>query len=290
MHPAPSVIVFSVLSGLGFGFLAALGLGVLSPAGWSAFFLWGLGYGLAVVGLLASTFHLGHPERAWRALTQWRSSWLSREGIAAIAALVVLAPMALSDWLALGLPRAIGAVGAVLALFTVFTTSMIYTQLKTVPRWNQKITPVSFLTFAVTGGAILSGQGWSAVALLALLGAVITAQWRLGDARFAEVGASMGSATGLGALGQVSVFEQPHSHPNYLMREMIFTVGRKHAEKLRRLALGLAVLLPAAILIVSAHPVAIAAAALSHVAGALAQRWLFFAEAEHVVGLYYGKR
>ncbi|RYI25389.1 MAG: dibenzothiophene desulfurase, partial [Acetobacteraceae bacterium] len=57
MHPAPSVILFSTLSGLGFGFLAFLGWGALSPSGWAAFFLWGLGYGLAVGGLMASTFH-----------------------------------------------------------------------------------------------------------------------------------------------------------------------------------------------------------------------------------------
>ena len=116
MHPAPSVILFTVLSGLGFGFLAALGAGVLQPAGWAAFLLWGLGYGLSVAGLLASTFHLGRPERAWRALSQWRSSWLSREGLCALASLVLLAPMALSDGLGLGLSRGIGQLGAVLAV------------------------------------------------------------------------------------------------------------------------------------------------------------------------------
>ena len=68
MHPAPSVILFSTLSGLGLGFLAFLGWGALQPSGWAAFFLWGLGYGLAVAGLLASTFHLGNPKNALKAL------------------------------------------------------------------------------------------------------------------------------------------------------------------------------------------------------------------------------
>ena len=158
MHPAPSVIVFTVLSGLGFGFLALLGVGLLPATGWVAFGLWALGYGLAVAGLLASTFHLGHPERAWRAFSQWRTSWLSREGIAAVATLVLLAPVALSDWLGLGWPCLPGIIGAAMALATIGTTSMIYAQLKTVPRWNHWTTPAQFMAFALAGGALLAGN------------------------------------------------------------------------------------------------------------------------------------
>lgn len=290
MHPAPSVIAFTVLSGLGFGFLAALGAGILVPSGWTAFFLWGLGYALAVGGLLSSTFHLGRPERAWRALTQWRSSWLSREGIAAIATLVVLAPVALSDWLGLGWPRVLGLAGAALALGTVFTTSMIYAQLKTVPRWNHWTVPVLFQAFALTGGSILSGQGGAAIALLVVLALAMGAHWRLGDRRFAELGQTTGSATGLGDLGQVSVFDPAHTAGNYLMREMIFVVGRRRVAALRRLALMLGCLVPALVLALSTHPAALALAALAHLVGAACQRWLFFAQAEHVVGLYYGRR
>ena len=290
MNPAPSVLLFTVLSGLGFGFLAALGVGLVQPAGWTAFALWGLGYGLTVGGLLASTTHLGRPDRAWRAFSQWRSSWLSREGIAAVATLVVLAPVALSDWLGLGLSRLPGMVGAVLALATIATTSMIYAQLKTVPRWNHWTTPAQFFAFALAGGAMLAGQGGVAIALLALLAAALAAHWHFGDRRFGEVGATMGSATGLGDLGAVSVFDPAHTAGNYLMREMIFVVGRKHVAKLRVLALILACLIPALILMLPVHPVATAAAVALHLIGAFAARWLFFAQAEHVVGLYYGKR
>jgi DMSO reductase anchor subunit len=290
MNPAPSVLLFTVLSGLGFGFLAALGVGLVQPAGWTAFALWGLGYGLTVGGLLASTTHLGRPDRAWRAFSQWRSSWLSREGIAAVATLVVLAPVALSDWLGLGLSRLPGMVGAVLALATIATTSMIYAQLKTVPRWNHWTTPAQFFAFALAGGAMLAGQGGVAIAVLALLAAALAAHWHFGDRRFGEVGATMGSATGLGDLGAVSVFDPAHTAGNYLMREMIFVVGRKHVAKLRVLALILACLIPALILMLPVHPVATAAAVALHLIGAFAARWLFFAQAEHVVGLYYGKR
>ena len=77
MHPAPSVIVFTTLSGLGFGLLFWLGLGLPTVTGWVAFAFFAIAYALAVGGLMASTFHLGHPERAWKAFSQWRSSWLS---------------------------------------------------------------------------------------------------------------------------------------------------------------------------------------------------------------------
>ena len=122
MNPAPSVILFTVLSGMGFGLLAFLGAGFVQPAGWLAFAHWGLGYALAVGGLTASTFHLGNPQRALRAFTQWKTSWLSREAWAAVLTLLLLAPVALSDWLGLGWPRMIGLVGAVACFGTVFTT------------------------------------------------------------------------------------------------------------------------------------------------------------------------
>jgi len=137
---------------------------------------------------------------------------------------------------------------------------------------------------------MLAGQGGAAIVLLALLAAALAAHWHFGDRRFAEVGATMGSATGLGDLGAVSVFDPAHTAGNYLMREMIFVVGRKHVAKLRVLALILACLIPALVLMLPAHPMTTAATVVIHLIGAFAARWLFFAQAEHVVGLYYGKR
>ncbi len=289
MHPAPSVILFSTLSGLGFGFLAFLGWGALTPSGWVAFFLWGLGYFLAVAGLLASTFHLGNPKNALKAFTQWRTSWLSREAWASVVTLVLLAPVALSDIFGLGLLRIIGQIGGTLALLTVFTTAMIYTQIKAVPRWHHWLTPVMFLSFALAGGALLSGQSWASLLLLAV-GAVLFAVWRVGDEAFAKAGQTMGTATGLDQLGVPSVLDPAHTAGNYLKREMIFVVGRKHAAKLRKIALALASVVPALVLLLPLGVWGIALAAILHLAGALAARWLFFAEAEHVVGLYYGAR
>lgn len=289
MHPAPSVIVFSVLSGAGFGLLFYLGFGFVHPYGVIAFLWWGLGYSLAVIGLLASTFHLGNPQRAWRAFTQWRSSWLSREAWIAVTALLICAPMALSDWLGLGWPRQIGWLGGTLALGTVFTTSMIYAQIKAVPRWHHWLTPLMFVTFALAGGAVLAGLGFAPV-LLAVLALILLIIWQVGDGQFARAAQTLGSATGLDRIGEVTVFEQAHTAGNYLLREMIFVVGRKHAQKLRAIALAFAAVFPAVLLVVSGAVWAFALAALCHLIGALTARWLFFAQAEHVVGLFYGKR
>jgi sulfite dehydrogenase (quinone) subunit SoeC len=288
MHPAPSVILFSTLSGLGFGFLAFLGWGALLPSGWQAFLLWALGYGLAVAGLLAATFHLGNPKNALKAFSQWRTSWLSREAWASVAALVTLTPVALSDIFGHRLP-VLGVLGGTLALVTVLTTAMIYAQIKAVPRWHHWLTPVMFLSFAVAGGAMLSGRSWAPLPLLAV-GAVLLAVWRVGGGAFAKAGQTMGTATGLDRLGVPSVLDPAHTAGNYLKREMIFVVGRKHAVKLRKIALVLAAVLPAAIMLLPLGIWGISLATVLHLAGALAARWLFFAEAEHVVGLYYGAR
>jgi len=295
MHPAPSVIAFTVLSGMGFGLLAFLGMGLPAPTGWPAFFHWGLGYSLAVGGLLASTFHLGNPQRFLRAFTQWRSSWLSREAIASVACLLALAPVALSDWLGLGWPRALGLIGAALALATIFCTAMIYAQLKTIPRWNHPTTPALFMTFAGAGGAILAGQSGAGLMLSALLALVLLAAFSIGDGAFAARAQTLGTATGLGTIGPVQgallVFEHPHTSPKYLMREMIYLVARKHIRPLRSIALICAAILPAVLLAIlpPAHW-AFAVIAAVHLLGAFAARWLFFAQAEHVVGLYYGQR
>jgi DMSO reductase anchor subunit len=290
MHPAPSVIIFSVLSGLGFGYLAFLGTGLVQPSGWAAFWLWGLGYGLAVGGLLAATFHLGNPQRALLAFTQWRTSWLSREAWAAVLALLSLAPVALSDWLGLGWPRGIGFAGAALGLLTVLCTAMIYAQIRAVPRWHHASVPMVFLSLSLAGGAILAGAIWPALILLALSAGAILWHWRVGDGAFARAGSTLGTATGLGQIGAVEVFELPHTGGNYLLREMIFVVGRKHVPRLRAIALGVGIVVPMLALIVLPGLSALVLAAAAYLIGAFAQRWLFFAEAEHVVGLYYGRR
>lgn len=290
MHPAPSVIIFTTLSGLGFGLLVFLGLGMPDVTGMTAFIFFAIAYVLAVGGLAASTFHLGHPERAWKAFSQWRSSWLSREGICAVAALLVMAIYGAGLVFADTALPVIGWIGAALSLATVFTTSMIYAQMKTVPRWHIPWTPAYFLTLSLAGGALLAGQVTLAIVLLALAAVITVATWIIGDGAFAASGTDMETATGLGSIGQVRAFEPPHTGTNYLMREFIHVVGRKHSTNLRIIAAILAFALPIVLLLLPFGHVLAAVAVISHIAGVSVARWLFFAEAEHVVGLYYGKR
>ncbi|MEM9499374.1 MAG: DmsC/YnfH family molybdoenzyme membrane anchor subunit [Pseudomonadota bacterium] len=289
MHPAPSVIVFTTLSGLGFGLLFWLGTGVVVPTGWAGFGYFALAFGLSVGGLIASTFHLGHPERAWRAMTQWRSSWLSREGVCAVACLLAMGFYAAGLVLFDLRLTVLGFAGAVLAAGTVFTTSMIYAQLKTVPRWNTALTPVLFLSISLAGGAVLTGRFGLTNVLLLVAGVVQVVWWMRGDTALKQSGTTLASATGLGNIGAVRAFEPPHTGTNYLLREFVHVVGRRHALKLRTIALVAGYVLPV-LLMLPGSLVLTALAALCHLLGVAASRWLFFAEAEHVVGLYYGKR
>lgn len=290
MHPAPSVIIFTTLSGLGFGLLVWLGLGALVPTGWTAFAVFTVAYLLAVGGLLASVFHLGHPERALKAFTQWRTSWLSREAWASVAALIVMALYGAGLVFFAAQWAVLGWLGAVLCLGTVLATSMIYTQMKSVPRWRNWLTPALFLALALAGGALLAGQMVAALILLPVAALLQIGWWMQGDRALARSGTDMASATGLGGIGAPRAFEPPHTGTNYLTREFIHVVGRRHAQKLRFIALMLGYVLPLLLLALPWPHLALALAAASHLTGIFASRWLFFAEAEHVVGLYYGKR
>jgi DMSO reductase anchor subunit len=290
MHPATSVILFTTFSGLGFGLLFWLGLGIITPTGWAAFIWFAIAYLAAVGGLMASTFHLGRPERAIRAFSQWQTSWLSREAVMAVACLIT---MAIYGAGLVFFSRAIvplGWLGAALALGTVLTTAMIYAQLKTVPRWRHWTTPALFLALAVTGGALLAGQVTLAMGLLPVVAILQIFSWISGDSRLAQSGTSMATATGLGHIGQVRAFEPPHTGSNYLMREFIHVVGRRHGHNLRIIAVLFGFALPVLILALPFSHILAGLAVVSHIIGVLTLRWLFFAEAEHVVGLYYGKR
>lgn len=291
MHPAASVIIFTSLSGLGFGLLAFLGLGQPNVSGWSAFAFFFIAFALSVGGLLASTFHLGNPQRAMKAFSQWRTSWLSREGVVAVAALLVMGLYAaLLIFLDIRV-TALGWLGSVLSIATIYCTSMIYGQLKTVPRWNMGVTPFLFLLYALAGGALLATQLQLALFLLIALTITQILTWLRGDISFTTAGHSIETATGLGFLGKVRLLESPHSGENYLTREMVHVVGRKHALKLRIIAIFCLGLIPIVILAsASLNHISALLVVILHIIGLFIARWLFFAEAEHVVGLYYDKR
>ena len=291
MHPAPSVIIFTTLSGLGFGLLAFLCLGYPSTGGLVAFIFFAIGFGLAIGGLLSSTFHLGHPERAIKAFSQWKSSWLSREAWLSLFALTLSGIYALGRIFFDVDLVIIGLLSAVFCIATVFSTSMIYAQLKTVPRWNSKITPIVFLVFSIAGGALLAGQISIALPLLAVAGITQIVSWILGDKAFAQSGTNLATATGLTVNpSEVRSFEAPHTGTNYLLQEFVFKVGRKHGAKLRIVGIILAFGMPIIFLSFPLSHFTALLSVIAHIVGMFIVRWLFFAQAEHVVGLYYGKR
>ena len=285
MHPARSLIVFTILSGCGLGALAFLAVGLPSLTGAAAFIGYGTGLALTVTGLLSSLFHLGHPERALKAFSQWRSSWLSREACLAVATLAGMTVHGAAAafwgerWTGLGLAA------AALAVCTVFATSMIYASLASVPRWNHWTTPALFVVYALSGGAMIANHTVGALVFLAAAGILQPLAWRRGDRALADSGSSIATATGLGSRGSVRAFSHPHTGPNYLTREMMFVVARRRVKALRLTAGAAGIVLPAAALFAGQAWLAV----VFHMVGLIAQRWLFFAEAEHVVGLYYGR-
>ncbi|HEX5079374.1 MAG TPA: DmsC/YnfH family molybdoenzyme membrane anchor subunit [Geminicoccaceae bacterium] len=313
MHPAPSIIVFTTLSGAGYGLLFVLALGsLLGPVpAWPGLGLAGmaLALGLVSAGLLSSTLHLGRPERAWRAVSQWRSSWLSREGVMALLTYLPALGLA-AGWVLVGRTDGIFAAFALLAAagaaVTVWCTGMIYASLKPIRQWHQPLVPPVYLGFALMTGSLLAPP------LLAFAGAphrwagglavvATLLAWGLKALYWRAIGrdeaiSTAESATGLGRIGLVGLLEPPHSETNYLLDEMAFRIGRRHARKLRRLSygLGLGVALPltllAALAAGQAAGLIASLAAIAGMAGVAIERWLFFAEARHTVRLYYRRR
>ena len=312
MHPARSVIFFTTASGAGYGLIAWFGvlaaLGLLPADRWLGVAGFAVGLVLVVLGLLSSTYHLGHPERAWRALSQWRSSWLSREGVAAVFTYLPAGLFGLGA-LTLGFTDegviAAGLIAAIGAIVTVACTSMIYASLKAVPAWASGLTMAGYFCLAGFSGALLlhallrawehdaatiAGALTIAFALIAF--AVKLGQWARVDAGVSPSSAE--SATGLGGFGKVRLLESAHSQANYLMKEMGFQIARRHAGALRRAVVILAFFTPTALAIIALAVGGISAtivalvAAIAGFCGVAVERWLFFAEAHHVVMNYYG--
>ena len=312
MHPAYSVILFTTASGAGYGLLVCLAASALlgGVSRNAALGFVGLGVALALItgGLLASTLHLGRPERAWRAFSQWRTSWLSREGVLAVATFVPAGLLGLvwvfGDAATNSLFPLLALASIACAVATVIATGMIYQSLPTIRAWSDALVTPIYVVLALASGAVLAfamhgvfGEeqillGRCAVVLLAASAILKYAYWLRIDA--APRTWTAGNATGLGRFGKVRVLEQPHSQANFVMREMGYQVARKHADKLRRLVLLLAFAVPAVLIMLAlaSGPVlatlASVGAVVSMAIGLLTERWLFFAEAQHVVTTFYG--
>lgn len=311
MHPAFSVVFFTTSTGAGYGLLIWLGLlaasGVLPHSGWFGAVAAALALALITAGLLSSTLHLGRPERAWRAFSQWRTSWLSREGVASVVTYIPACLFALGwFWFdsVSGVIAGAGVIAALCAAVTVCTTGMIYASLKPIAQWHSPYTLPGYLIYALMSGAVLLNAivalyGGAAHGLAILAFAMTVAGWLWKELTWrhdddASLPATLNSATGLQG-GEVRSVEWPHTEENYVLKEMGFCIARKHAARLRLFVHVFAFALPlAALALMGAVPPALSicaalAAVLSQGVGLLTERWLFFAQARHTVALYYGR-
>ena len=308
MRPAFSVVVFTTLAGVGQGlFLAVYAADLLSRgsvAGESAVLFIAVGAalaaGLAVLGLAASFFHLGHPERAWRAAAMWRTSWLSREvivlplftGLCAAYALATQQGWAGGAWL--------GA-AALLACTALFVcTAMIYMCLRFLQEWASPLTLVNFVllgaasgcTLAVALSAWLAPQWlatYSIAAILLTLAALAARAASLARNARLRPKSSLQSAIGVKS-GRIRQMAMGFTAGSFNTREFFHGASPQKLLAVKwgflLLVFVLPVLLVAAgalfrstALMVLAFPV--------QYAGLLAERWYFFAQANHPQNIYY---
>jgi len=306
MHPAFSVIIFTTLAGAAQGLAVALAVAGLAGAALPrAFTLTALAVALVLLlaGLAASTFHLGRPERAWRAATMWRTSWLSREVIVLPAFIGVVGLWLLAEWQGAGggLLTLLQLATIALALALWLCTAMIYACLKFIQEWAHPLTVVNYTLLGLASGLALaaalaaltgaapfaaSATGWALAATL--IAAVFRIAALMRNARL-KPASTLASATGIRGtnLRQTSM---GMSAGAFNTREFFHGKPMWFVRRARLATLLLAFAAPALLLALALSSGA-AAALLAAVAvqylGLLAERWLFFAQARHPQNLYY---
>ena len=313
MHPALSVIFFTVASGAGFGLVAVVAAlellgGVPGLGRDGTLFAIGLGVLLATAGLLSSTLHLANPKNAWRAFFRFRSSWLSREGVFSVLFYPVMAVYVLGLWVHGGAEAStwtwvFALLMLVLALATVFTTGMIYASLRTIPQWHNALVPANYLLLGLASGAVLltaiiglagAGAGAAVVGQLALTLVVLAGiakavyYYWIGQPQ----GPSINTAVGL-TRGRVRLLESGQSSQTFLDREFGFQPPAALLARLRLVVYVAGFVLPIALLLTllaTGQGAWGLPAAVLLLGGLLVERWLFFAEARHTVNLFYGQQ
>ncbi|MBU1235690.1 MAG: dimethyl sulfoxide reductase anchor subunit [Gammaproteobacteria bacterium] len=323
MHPAFSVIFLTTLIGVGQGLFLALftvesyAAFDLLPRQSSAFYATGSVIALLflVGGLIASFFHLGRPERAWRSATQWRTSWLSREVIVLPAFMGTVFLYGAAHWLDInpvfaqlptGAPvnvtAVLGTIGTVLAFALFVCTGMIYACLRFLREWHTPLTVINYILLGGASGFTLAAgfaalqapdlvrffAGWAA--LITAVGLVSRGASLLRNARL-KPRSTLQSAIGIkhphivqttqGAMGgSFNTREFFHGGTANLLRSLKwwFLIGAFLAPML---ILGLAMFEGEGDL-----PLLLVAFAIQYL-GLLAERWYFFAQANHPQNLYY---
>jgi len=307
MNPAFSVIVFTTVAGTAQGLVVALAAALLAGLplrpGFAPLTL-ALAVVLLVVGLAASFLHLGRPERAWRAATMWRTSWLSREVIVlpSFIALVALWAAALRLGAPQGWTRGVLPLAALVVAALLWACSaMIYACLRFIEEWAH---PLTFVNFSMTGlasgfvVAAAAGAVGGEVVFVSHIGA-----WALALTLVAWACRMLALRRNAGLRHQSTLQSATGIHATPLVQKsMGMSAGAfntreffHHASQaaIRNVRLALVVLgfaVPALLVIVGIVTAAtwpwLVAVAIQAI-GLLADRWLFFAQARHPQNLYY---
>lgn len=310
MHASISTIFLTLFSGAGFGLMSLTilanwlrlsgGLSVMETlvAGVVALVF-------VTIGMISSTFHLANPKNAWRAFSRWRTSWLAREGVFAVAfypfAMLYLA--AIWFWQDATNPVAlIGGIGALLlSLATVFSQGMIYACLRTIRQWNTPLIPTGFLFMgfalgATTLAAVRLYMGGEAGNLVALALGFLTAAAIIKAIYYFWIaqpsGPTINTATGF-TRAKVRLLDQGHSGGTFLTEEFGHIVAPQTATIMKILVFAFGFLAPAWLLVGSLYDDSAMlgiVAAISAFIGIYVERWLFWTEAQHVVNLYHGRQ
>ncbi len=322
MHPAFSVIFLTTLIGAGQGLFLALYTGQVYSvmhvlaAGVDPKGFYGLGsllaFALLAAGLIASFFHLGHPERAWRSAAQWRTSWLSREVIvlpAFMGMVVLYGAVHFLGWdpllFTLGqvpvhLSLLLGLLATLLAFLLFLCTGMIYACLKFLQEWHSALTVINYLLLGTASGFTLATAfsawqapdlmrfygGWAVVLTLAALAGRSAALWRNSRIRHKS---SLQTAIGVRHT-RIEQKAQGAMGGSFNTREFFHGKSADVVEIVRWGFLILAFAVPLVLLLVGlamARPEALAAAFMVQYLGLIMERWHFFADARHPQNLYY---
>lgn len=310
MHPAFSVIFFTVASGAGYGLFILMALAyILSFAVIDKGVILGgglLSLTLISAGLLSSTLHLANPKNAWRAFFRFKTSWLAREGVFAVLFYPVALLFLLGLWVNAGKPEynglvaIIGFAAVALALATLFSTGMIYGCLKTIRQWHTALTPTNYLLLGLATGSILFvlvlALNGKPIAGIASLSAVLMTLAAISKAIYyfwvrAVTGPTINTATGF-TRAQVRLFDTGHTAGTFLTDEFAYFAPAKLLLVLRVTVFVagffIPLLLMGLILLGVQNSLLAFLAVLSTFTGIAAERWLFFAEARHVIRLYHG--
>jgi DMSO reductase anchor subunit len=300
VRPAWSVLLLTTLIGAGQGLFLALVATEAFGRGGPTLFVPGAALALALLGggLLASFFHLGRPERAWRSAAMWRTSWLSREVIVLPAFMAAVAAWGAAHWLGGTATQALGAAGTVLALALFVCTGMVYACLPFLQEWR---TPLTVVNFALLGSA-------SGLTLAAALAAWLQPELARGYVVAAFVAGALGYTGRIASLARNARLRPKSTlataigvkHPRIVQiaqgamggsfntREFFHGRPREVVRAARWTLLALVYPAPAALMLAAPQSApALAAAFLLQYAGLLAERWYFFAEAKHPQNLYY---